>query len=126
MYLTKFDICRNVKIKLISYSVKTFKKSYIEISVNSSCKATTNPPPPPPFHPLSSVCWSIILPQKQNNVREYFQTDAKLSLLHLNVNIIPQVSSTPDWKSVVFILGTVSSAIIYINWGKKAFDQKVT
>ena len=84
------------------------------------------PPPPLHFTPSPLYAEASFCPQKQNNVREYFQTDAKLSLLHLNVKIIPQVSSTPDWKSVVFILGTVSSAIIYINWGKKAFDQKVT
>ena len=64
--------------------------------MNSFCKATTTLPPPlfPPPSPLyaeASFC-----PQKQNNVKEYFQTDAKLSLLHLNVKTIPQVSSTPD------------------------------
>ena len=93
--------------------------------MNSFGKATTTLPPlyltPSPLYAEASFC-----PQKQNNVKEYFQTDAKLSLLHLNVKAIPQVSSTPDWKSVVVKLGIVSCAIIYISWWKKGFDQKVT
>ena len=57
--------------------------------------------PPPPFDLLSSVCWSIILLPKNN-----------VTLLHLNIKTISQATSALDWKNVVFILGTVSSAII--------------
>ena len=71
--LTKFDIYRNVRIKLIFFSAKAFKKLYIKISVNSFCKATTTPSP--------LYAEASFFPQKQNNVREYFQTDAKLSFI---------------------------------------------
>ena len=35
---------------------------------------------------------------------------------------ISQATAAPEWKSIVFILSTVSSAIVYISWGKKGFD----
>ena len=51
------------------------------MSVNSLCKATTNPPlhfTPSPLYAETSSC-----PQKQNNVREYFQTETKFSFIRM-------------------------------------------
>ena len=75
-------------------------------------------PRSPPLHLTHSpLCaGALFCSQRQSNV----------TLLHLNVKIISQATSAPDWKRVAFILGTASSAIMQCSWGKKGFDQTVT
>ena len=98
MYLTKFDICRNVGIKLISFSAKTFKKM-----IHTVCKnfgefivQSYDPSPPPPSISSPLLCMLKHHLAPRNKITSGNISNRRKTLLHLNVKTIFQVSSTPD------------------------------